>query len=449
VKFGLTPGLILDLTANTDFSHVEADTQVVNLTRFPTFFAEKREFFLENSGIFQFGSLQNSEALLFHSRTIGLSGGQPIPILGGARLTGRAGDWSLGLLNMQTRSEDAVPATNFTVARVRRNFLANSNVGAMVLNRQSRLPDDHNRAVGADGSLVFFNTNLRFSGAFAKTYTPGSEGDDRLGKVEGEVQNSLLRFQSAYVDIGRNFNPQMGFVSRRGRRMIKNDFVFRPRLSPETSVGAWIRDINFTVNSQHVLFSSGQTETKSLLNQLTFEFQNGSIVGTHYETNFERLLTPFEITSGISVPAGDYSFNEKKVWFTSDRSKLLSGNFEWLWSDFYGGKRKEMVVEALVRPSYKLSTSVEYTRNNIDLVEGAFITNLVAFRANYTFNPKMFFNSFIQYNSESDQILSNIRYRLIHRPLSDIFLVYNDLRDRRNDRSDWSFTVKYTHLLNF
>ena len=138
-----------------------------------------------------------------------------------------------------------------------------------------------------------------------------------------------------------------------------------------------------------------------------------------------------------------------RVWYNSNQSKLLSGNVDYRWSDFYSGERTEFVLSAQVRPGYRFSTSVNYTHNHISLPQGAFTTNLVGFRANYTFNAKMFLNSFIQYNSESSQISSNIRFRLIHRPLSDIYLVYNDVHDRKQDHSDWRFTVKYTHLLNF
>jgi hypothetical protein len=449
MKYGLTSGLTLDLTGNTDFSHVEADTQQLNLTRFPLFFEEKREFFLENSGIFQFGSLQNSEALLFHSRTIGLAGGQPIPILGGARLSGRSGPWSLGLLNMQTRSDEAVPANNFTVTRVRRNLLNNSNMGAMFLNRESRLANDHNRAVGADSNFLFFRTNLRFSGALAKTYTPYRVGDDSLGKVEGEFQSNLLHLLSNYVDIGNNFNPEMGFVSRRGRRMVKNVFELKPRLRPSTYAGKYVRDLNFSVTSQHVFLSSGRTETKYLLNQYRIGFQDGGTLGTQYERNFERLLLPFRVNDRVTIPSGDYAFNRSKVWYNSNQSKLLSGNVEWQWADFYNGERTELVLKAQVRPGYRFSTSIDYSHNDIDLPQGAFTTNLIGFRTNYTFNAKMFLNSFIQYNSDAKQLSSNIRFRLTHRPLSDMYVVYNDVRDRKLDRSDRRLTLKYTHLLSF
>jgi hypothetical protein len=180
-----------------------------------------------------------------------------------------------------------------------------------------------------------------------------------------------------------------------------------------------------------------------------FELPDSAIFGMHYETNFERLLEPFEVSDGVILPAGDYAFNESKVWYTSDRSRFISGDIEWLWADFYSGGRKELTMDLIFRPDYRFSTSINYERNDIDLPQGSFVTDLLGYRVDYSFNPRMFLNAFIQYNSEADQILSNIRFRLIHRPLSDIYIVYNDLHDRRNQTTDWSLTLKYTRLFSF
>jgi hypothetical protein len=449
MKYGVTSGLTLDLTLNTDFSHVEADTQQVNLTRFPLFFQEKREFFLENAGIFQFGALQRSEALLFHSRTIGLENGQPIPILGGARLTGRAGRNYLGLLNMQTRSEDSTPATNFTVTRLRRDILGGSNVGAIFLNRQSRQPDDYNRSFGADVNLIFFQTDLRVSALTAKTVTPSRESDDRLGKVEGEYQNNVVRFLGSYVDIGKNFNPEMGFVRRRGRRLLRQESELRLRFTPETRLGSVLRDAFLQFNTEHALLADGRTEDKDLRFPFTFEFQDGSSFFIQYNPAFERVVEPFELPFDFEVPAGDYRSNWVNLSYTSNRSKPLSGYISHGRGGFYGGTSRGWGFGGIVRLNYRLSTSVDYERTHIELPQGKFHTDLVGVRTEYSFNPKMFLNAFIQYNNETDQVSSNIRFRLIHRPLSDIYVVYNNLRDRRQDQTDWSLSLKYTHLFSF
>jgi len=449
LKYGITPSMTFDLTVNTDFSHVEADTQQVNLTRFPLFFPEKREFFLENSGLFQFGATQGNEALLFHSRTIGLADGQPIPILGGARLTGRAAGNYLGLLNIQTRSEGSVPATNFTATRLRRDILSNSNVGLIFLNRQSGQPNDHNRSFGADANLLFFRTNLRFSALAAKTLTPALHGNDWLGKVEGEWQSSLVRFLSSYLDVEKNFNPEMGFVRRPGRRTLNNEFELQPRPRPETRLASFVRDLSASIASRHILLPDGSTETKSPRPHFRVEFQDGGIFQSNYTQNFERLIRPFEIHREVVIPAGDYPFEGFSVSYTSDESKLLFGDLSYGWGDFYDGESTTLNLGVRFRPNYRLSTSIDYQRNEVDLPAGAFTIDLVGLRMDYSFNPRMFMNAFVQYSSDTNQVSSNIRFRLIHRPLSDIYIVYNEQRDPVLDKTDWSLTLKYTHLVNF
>ncbi|MBI4442387.1 MAG: carbohydrate binding family 9 domain-containing protein [Acidobacteria bacterium] len=449
LKLGVTPSLALDLTLNTDFSHVEADAQQVNLTRFPLFFPEKREFFLENAGIFLFGATQGNEALLFHSRKIGLAGGEPIPILGGARLTGRAGSNYLGLLNIQTRSEGAVPATNFTAARLRRDFLSSSNVGMIFLNRQSGQPADYNRAFGLDSNFLFFQTKLRISSTLAKTLTPSRRGDDRLSKLEGEWQSNLVRFTSSFVDVQKNFNPEMGFVRRPGRKIILNEFDFKPRLRRETRLGSFVRNISTLLTSEHALLSNGSTETKLLRPRLQIGFQDASIFQARYTQNHERLIRPFEISSGVVIPDGDYRFNDFLLSYNSDVSKALSGNVSYSWGDFYNGEKTTLNLGARFRPSFKLSASIEYNKNNVHLPAGGFTTHLLQNRFDYTFNSKMFLNAFVQYNSDTKLVSANIRFRFIHRPLSDFYVVYNEQRDTVRKNNDRSLTVKYTHLLNF
>jgi hypothetical protein len=352
-------------------------------------------------------------------------------------------------LNIQTRSERAVPATNFTATRLRRTILSNSNVGLIFLNRRSGQPEDHNRAVGVDSNLLFMRTDLRISSALAKTLTPGREGEDWLGKIEGEYQSNLVRFMSNYVEIQRNFNPEMGFVRRPGRKIIDHEFDFRPRLSNRTQVGSWIREVSALLTSEHILFSGGATESKQLQPRLQVTFQDGSAFQSRYTQNFERLTRSFEISSGFVIPEGDYRFNESSLSYNSDQSKTLSANISYGWGAFYNGEKATLGLVARFRPNYKLSASLDYGRNNVTLPMGTFATDLIALRANYSFNSRMFLNAFVQYNSDTNLVSTNIRFRFIHHPLSDIYVVYNEQRDTLRKKNDRSFTLKYTHLLNF
>ena len=457
VKYGLTPSLTLDLTLNTDFSHVEVDTQQVNLTRFPLFFPEKREFFLENAGLFQLGETyrvgppRNNEAILFFSRRIGLTQkGEPVPILGGVRLTGRAGPYYLGLINIQTRSEEATPANNFTVGRFRRDILSNSDVGFLFTNRQSGQHSDYNRVFGADVNFKFFR-DLKINALLGKTQTPGLRGDNGIGKVEMQWQDNLFHFIGSYLDIQKNFKPEMGFVRRPGRKILHHEFGIRPRLQRTTRLGSIIREFIPLVVSDYAILPNGETETKFLRSLFRIEFQDGGAFETQYNQNFERLTQPFEIPlrRGTTIPIGDYRFNEFVVWYFSDKSKLFSIDGQYNKGDFYDGKKTTLNLEGRFQPGFRFSTSVEYERNNVKLPQRSFITDLVGFRMNYTFTPRMFLNAFIQYNSDTNQVSSNIRFRLIHHPLSDLFLVYSEQRDVQQERADRSISFKYTHLLNF
>ena len=459
VKYGVTPGMLLDLTVNTDFSHVEADTQQVNLTRFPLFFQEKREFFLENANVLELGPLERGDALPFHSRTIGLEGGRPIPILAGGRLVGRVGEYQVGLLNMQTRSEGPFPATNFTAARLRRYFLANSNAGVLFLNRRSAMPDDTNQLVGIDTNFVLLQTDLHIGSALAKTFTPHRDGEDWVGKVEGEYQNRRLRVFSSYADIGRNFNPRMGFVQRPGQgvRYINDDFELRHSIFPDDRFGSFWREIFVRFGGDQTLVWDGpenarflRTEDKSLhLPSMTLEFADATMFNASYTRSFDRLVRGERI-AGVLIPAGDYRTNRSSFSYFTNRAKTISGNIGYNRGGYWTGERTQYSFGVRFRPSYHLNTNFSFSRNNIDLKSVVpFHTSEVGARVEYSFTPKMSFDAFVQYNNDADQITSNLRFRLIHRPLSDIYVVYNDRHDRKTELRDWNMTVKYTHLLSF
>ncbi|MBI4465011.1 MAG: carbohydrate binding family 9 domain-containing protein [Acidobacteria bacterium] len=457
VKYGLTPGLTLDLTVNTDFSQVEADTQQVNLTRFPLFFPEKRDFFLENAGIFELGEnysagvSRTEEVIPFFSRRIGLSAArEPLPILGGVRLTGRTGPYYLGLLDIQTRSEGTTAANNFAVGRIRRDFMGNSDAGVMFINRQSGQANDYNRLIGGDVNLRF-SRDLKMNAVLAQSRTPGLHGADGFGKVEMLWQTNLIRVLGSYMDVQKNFKADVGFVRRPGRRILHNELGLRPRLNRETRVGSFLREIFPLVISDYAILPDGKTETKLLQPQLRLEFQDGSTIETRFARTFERLTGPFRIRpdKNITIPAGDYPFHEFLLSYSGNKSKALSGNASFSKGDFFTGRKKTLILGASLQPGYHFSTSVNYQRDEVKLREGSFSTNLVNWKINYSFNPRMFLNALFQYNSDTHAVNSNIRFRLIHHPLSDLFVVYNEQRDVRGKQSDRAISLKYTYLFNF
>lgn len=450
LKYGVTSGLTLDLTINTDFSQVEADTQQVNLTRFPLFFPEKREFFLENTGNFQFEAPGNNEALLFHSRRIGLAKGLPVPILAGARLSGRAGPYYLGLMNIQTRSDRDIPANNYTVARVRRNILANSDVGVIFLNRQSQLPEDTNRSFGADANFLLLDRRLEAGGMLARTHSPGRDGRDWLKSAETRWDDGLFRFTGYYLDIEENFNPEVGFVRRAGRKIVHGEFGLRFFQGSDSRLSRYIREISPHLVSEHVILPGSITETKLLRPQFRMEFQDSGVFQVEYVQNFERVSEPFNITRHFTISSGDYHFNEYAVRYSSNNSASVAANVEYRDGEFYDGTKRTVGLGATYRPNFRLTTSIDYELNDIELPQqGSFTIHLVGLNMKYAFNPRTFINVFLQYNNDTNQISSNIRFRLIHRPLSDLYVVYNEVRDHLRDLDDREFALKYTYLWDF
>ncbi len=449
LKYGLTSNLTLDATLNTDFSQVEVDQQQINLTRFSLFFPEKRDFFLENSGIFLLGQIDrrapgSRDFIPFFSRRIGLSSGQPVPILGGARLSGRVGKTSLGLMNMQTREFQSDPANNFSVVTIKRNILSQSELGVMFANRQSDQSRDFNRTFGVDANFHFWN-QLRLSGFVAATRTPGLETEDMASRFWVEWRNDLWQARSGYLDIEENFNAEMGFVPRRDMRKSDTSFAFTPR--PRSI--SWIRQLNPNARIQYIEDQEGRLETR--LVNLTFQtnFQDGGVFQLGRVLRFEREDTPFEI-GGLDLDPGDYHFNDWSIQYRSNPSSTLSGSVRYQTGDFWSGTRKGVQINLTYIPHYKFNITGRFQWDDLNLSQGDVTTRLVSTRLDYSFNTQMFLSAFVQYNSERRQVSSNLRFNFIHRPLSDIFIVYNEERDAFQDgEADKSLTLKYTYMLDF
>ena len=481
VKYSVTPSLTMDLTANTDFSQVEVDEQQVNLTRFSLFFPEKREFFLENDGMFQFGDLHGDrgpnrslETQIFFSRRIGLADdGTPIPIWGGGRLSGKIGNYSVGLLEMQTKNHSKfvtdrsgnlvrqdIQGDNFGVLRVKRNLLANSDIGAIFINRQASQGKDYNRTMGVDANLRI-HENYSVNAFLAKTRTDGLEGKDLAEKVSFLYHDSLWKSLTVWTDLQENFNPEVGFTQRTGTRFVRHrsDLYIRPKGS------RFVREFN-----PHILVNYFMDESNRLVttnNHYAFQvfFQSGASMEVHFDPQFDRLDSPFEIrrnplTPSVTIPVGKYEDYFYSLELGSDPSKVLSANFALEKGPYYGGNKNTVNLSGAFRPSYRFAVEPKYSINRIALssavVNGVagqsvvFSTHLLSTRVSYYSSTRMYLSTLLQYNSDRKQLTSNIRFDLIHRPLSDLFLVYNEARDTSGaDKTDKSFIVKYTHMFAF
>jgi hypothetical protein len=464
LKWGVTSGLTLDVTYNTDFSQVEADEQQINLTRFSLFFPEKRDFFLEGSGIFRFGPGEQgggmagggggmggrlgavrNDLILFFSRRIGLSeSGEPIPLRAGVRVTGRAGPYEVGFLNIQQEALGLTPSTNFLVARVRRNVLANSDLGFMFMNVAR--PGTFNRVYGADANFRFFQ-NLNVHGYAAKTAAPGLRDDTTAWRVGMSWRNNFWDTRHSFTSIGENFKNDLGFAPRVGIRKM-SDFLglhWRPRALSRT-----VREIFPHWQIDSIMDPTGRLDTRLVDYHLPVTFQNGTFLEVGVNSTFERLTGPFQLHPTTAVPPGRYRFNEYFALLTSDRSRALSVNFRVGTGPFYDGYRQSYSSGATVRMGYRFNTSFTHTRNNVRLSTGRFQTDLLAVRAAYSFSTSIFLNALIQYNSVARTWSSNIRFNIIHRPLSDLFIVYNERRESGTGRLlDRALLVKFTYLFTF
>jgi hypothetical protein len=466
VKYGITSGLTWDFTVNTDFSQVEADEQQINLTRFSLFFPEKRDFFLENSGIFQFGvasgggggggGRQNpsQDMILFFSRQIGLStDGTAIPILGGMRLTGRAGGVSIGALNIQQRGEGASPSANFTALRVRRDLLSQSDVGVMLLNKETSGPH-FNRVVGADANFRFFqNFDVNFAGA--KTFSPDvanvAAGDDWYSKSSFNYNSNRLAFRGGYQTIGERFNNEMGFVPRRG--VNNGELHLGARFRPNWRwTRGWLRETYPHWQVENFARRGGGLESRYMDWHWPVTFHNSTFIEVGVNPNIEVIRNAFPINSrrNINVLPGRYEFNEYFLLANTNAAAPIAFNTRYSIGDFYDGYRRGYSVGSTVRANQHFNVSANVQYNDIELPQGAFTTTLITGRVNYFLNTKVFLNALLQYNTDARQWSSNVRFNVIHRPLSDIFLVYNERRNSQTgEMIDRAIVAKMTYLIAF
>ena len=459
VKYAITPSLTLDLTYNTDFAQVEVDQQQINLDRFSLFFPEKRPFFLENAGGFTVSNGRQSaggsraQTELFFSRRIGIGlGGREIPILGGARMSGKVSDsLSVGLLNMQTESVAGVAsANNFTVARVRRDLPNRSNIGVLLVNRQATgdlaATDDYNRTYALDGRWGI-GQNGQVTGFMSRTETPGLDGDDHAYNLVGSYNSELWQLGLGYFEIADNFNPEVGFLRRSGFRNVDVGvaYTFRPKhfwkLQQMRPHGSFNRFWNF----------EGQMETSYLHFDYDWEFNDSSMAKTTWNVTGEGVTTPFEIADGVTVPVGVYEHNEAQFSYNSNRGAPVSFGVRTTIGGFFGGDRVTWGPSVDFRAGDTVNASIRWSRNDITLPGGSFVTNLTSATVAYNFSPRLFAQALVQYNDSADLWSANLRFGLVQQANTGLFIVYTDTRglhDTIPSGAGRSLILKYSRLFD-
>jgi hypothetical protein len=450
VKYSLTPSLTLDTTYRTDFAQVEVDQQQVNLTRFNLFFPEKRDFFLENSGNFSFGAAgrnnNNSNLVPFFSRRIGLStAGTPIPIVGGARVSGRAGSYDVGVLAMKTEELGTTASNNYLVGRIKRNILRTSYIGAIVTDRESPVAGDYNRVYGPDVHLQLYD-KIEVDSYVLRSDTPGRSGRNQARSVQAAWRDDELNVSSEYSTVQPNFNPEVGFVRRDNMSLYAGDLAWTPQIQRSEA----IRNLNFGTSVDYYKGVDGRIETRTQDATAGISFENNGFVHFTTTETFDRLVSPFAIRPTITLAAGDYEYRRHSLRADSgSRRKVnVSGNASW--GDFWNGRSRMMGGGLDMRPNHHLGVDLSYSRNHVTLPNGEFTTQLLGTRILYGFTPRLFVNAFLQYNADTKQVSSNIRFNFTHHPLSDIYIVYNDRRDTTGGQLvERALIVKVTNLFTF
>ena len=485
VKYGITQNLTADLTYNTDFAQVEVDEQQVNLTRFSLFFPEKREFFLEGRGIFDFargggpssreGALRQiggggrssfgsgNAPTLFYSRQIGLDAKTRtvVPIVGGGRVTGKVGDFDVGALNIQTGADQTSGArsTNFTVVRVKRDILRRSAVGGLFTNRSVSVAGagaGANRVFGADATLAFYD-NVSVVSYFARTQTPGFKGRDKSYQGQLIYAGDRYGLTADHLVVEGNFIPEVGFLRRDNFRRSYASGRFSPR---PRSLEA-IRQFRLEASFDHILTAdTGILETKQTQVGFSTEFETSDRVGMTVADNYEFLVEPFEPGPDVILPVGGYGFRDVEATYTVGAQRRLTGIVTVRAGEYFDGNIRSVGFSSgRVALTPELSVEPTLSVNWIDTPHGSFRTDLLVSRATYTFSPRMFFAGLIQYNSGTDTVSTNFRLRWEYSPGSELFVVYTEDRESdplRPDRFDRfsalrnrGFVVKVNRLFRF
>lgn len=463
-KISVTSNLTADLTVNTDFAQVEADQEQANLTRFSLFFPEKRQFFLEGAGIFDFGIPRTSfnappPLLLFYSRRIGIAEEHAIPILAGGKVTGKVGNYGVGFLNVFTdkyaaaATEDVdavdVPRTNYSVLRVKRDLFTGSSLGMIAIHKGGT--DIQNSATGVD--FVYRPTDkMNFRGLWARTFesvnpvTGRADVRPNAWYFGGNWQSTVARLNASFTDIGEDFNPEVGYVQRAGARWLRAEARGTPYLHWYGLRRLWIGpEIDIILNSDN------QLETRTFIWSTWLELEKGGWGGVRIRREFEFLDEDFEIRDDVIIPPGEYHYTNYSVTLNAEGNQRLTGRLSLNFGDFYDGARRGFDLRIDIRPTGRFSLEPRYEFNRITLPQGAFNTNIFGGRVGYSFSTDLFAKLYLQWSSDRELVIANFLINYIYRPGSDFYFVFNQTYGTESLSSglrDTTLVAKMTYWWN-
>jgi hypothetical protein len=437
IKVNLTSDLVVDATLRTDFAQTEADEQQVNLTRYSLYLPEKRDFFLEGANLFYFGDrpepYRAADTILFFSRRIGLTPDalQEVPVLGGVKLTGHAGDYSIGALSMETQHEsfggiagqpaESVPATSYNVVRVKRDF-AGSSFGILGLSKEGA--GDHNEVGGADWD-VKLDDHLRTGGYLAKSRAAGTAalpGSDWAGSSDLFYDSKNARFRFAYTQIGDGFEDELGFLTRTGVRQYRSDLnrIVWPQ-------GTIFRQAWFTYDLEYVTDLGNRLVSRVNNLQANTFFQNSSGLALKWYDDLEVLTAPFAVHPGIVIPPGAYRFDYSFFGFQTDYGRPFGVGAQLSGGQYYDGHFAQVLFGLSYHPLPGLLIQPLVQTTRVSLKEGRFTTNLLLGQVDYGFTPDLAAHLLLQSN-EGRSLRTQLVLNWIYRPGANLYLVYQDLR---------------------
>lgn len=458
--YSVTPALRANLSINTDFAETEVDQRQVNLTRFPLFFQEKRDFFLQGASYFDFGREIGNQVTPFFSRRIGLDDrGVPQPIDVGAKLTGQAGSFDVGVLQVRTRETATQAGSDITATRIRRRLGKESYVGGLYTRRADRLAGaDALTTAAADFALrtatFHGDKTLEWSGWYIYTTNPAGTGENIGRGSRVAFPNDPFYFDFSFRELQDNYAPALGFVQRNGFRRYNPEVGYTWRFRNH----AWLRSIQQEVDWQFLHDSRNRLLTQNIaLRPLTVAFNDGSTLAYEAEPSYERLEADFPISDGIVLPAGGiYRFTRHQIDASmADRYRVAVGGVT-TFGNFLSGSRQDYEVNLRIRPRSGIAVQLEAERSVIDLAEGSFETNLIRATANTQFSPWMSLVNNLQFDDVTRSLGWQLRFRWIQRPGNDVFFVYthnwrelDDVEGSRFGTVDNRAATKLVYTLRF
>ena len=429
IFYNITPSLKWTTTINTDFGETEVDSRQINLTRFELFFPEKRSFFLENAGVFSVGQESDDEAdvIPFFSRRIGLLNGQEVPILAGTKLTGKQGPYTIGVIGIRTRETDFTEAKNFFVARVKRDFLKQSYVGAIYTEGNPERPFS-SRTIGGDARLFtskFLGNDRNFGvdGFVLKTANRDLSGKDYSYGIGVSCPNDLWSASASWKRIGENFQPALGFVPRSNVDKLSLGFEFDPRPKDFLNVRQMFHEFFF---NHFRRIDKGRTESWRLFTApINYSLNSGEHIEFNYAPQFERLFEPFEIAKGVVLPAGDYRFTRWRFEVNTASKRRWKFDNAWWFGTYWSGHANQFSTSFQYKIAPHLLMSAGWNQTFARLKEGNFVARVYTFRANYSVSPYLTFFNLVQFDNESKNMGWQSRVRWILKPGNELFLVFN------------------------